>query len=111
MNGQVADLCPRIGINSACMLSHQDAIRRIVPPVQCAASDTSINLELLRTTACEILDEQSLTTRATPLLRHYAPQCSPPPTSGFRMARWWPSQLVLGWNDKLLYAAPVVIAR
>ncbi len=74
-----------------------------VPCSMCAASeDTSINPTGYRTTACEILDEQSFefTLCHATTLRHYALAVL---TLGYlrqvsELARWWPSQLVLGWN-------------
>ena len=66
-------------------------------------------------TAREILDEQSFefTLCHAATLRHYALAVLTPDiyVRFPELARWWPSQLVLGWNvDRPgLYAAPVVI--
>ncbi len=75
--------------------------------VQCVRiEDTSINPTGYRTTACEILDDRALIT-----VRHYVASLRARSAHRylrqvFELARWWPSQLVLGWNvDRRLYAA------
>ena len=79
MNGQGGRIyAHKIGIKQSMHCwSHQDAIRRIVPGSMfnvCRIQDTAINPTGYRTTAREILDEQSFkfTLCHATTLRHYA---------------------------------------
>lgn len=93
MNGQGGRIyAHKIGIKQRMHCwSHQDAIRRIVPGSMfnvCRIRDTSINPTGYRTTACEILDEQSFefTLCHATTLRHYAlAVLTSISTSGFRI--------------------------